>query len=797
MALSHDGSAAVAFSVEPGTWRLDFATGVATGPLWARPEGRIVVGGRQGGRGPAGVFAWDPDSGEDLFVLPGAHDAPAQGRLDVWACRKADGGVALARAPASWLLPGVPVATTMLPGGTCAAVLCARNQDGVAVLHVRDVVTGQVLVDAEAPADFAGTGAGTRPEGVAVCGATNHLLVLTSGYARGHPEGTAASWLHVLDLDRFEPVGGPVEIAGVPQDAATPVQASRSVGTCFVATRTPSAGFAFVTCVHLSSAGATKAAESAFSGVTRPVVMALEPNGPAVAVGVERRIEIWPDGHTVGSVQGYAGPVRAVVWTDGALCLGEGGRVHRVDPVSGRSLATVQLQTGSVTGIAAIPAAPARDGDSDEDGIADSVDPEPGDPSPALAAPAVVSFQGKAAGRQLRAVQIDPPYGEGAQWRLEYDASEMPWLRVHPVRGTVPGWFLMGVDPALYGTPEHMVQGHLALHATGVDPAVAAAGSPAVIRVQVVPEPGSVQRVLWILEREADGAAAPGPAEGVRGTDDAFRLRGLAEMLAAPPYHFSHRTASGAFDASLSSYTLVILRAEAAAHGAVTRAALLDYVAEGGALLVLGGHVTPGTGRALTRWLAPAGLHLNTAMAVDGIFPCDRAHRLTRHWERFRVTDGCAVGVEDPAEILVPAALGDDQAALACAAYGSGRIVVLAGPTPLETTAVKGEVCRRFAADLVGWLLRAGKDIDDVDGDGLPDGMEDRDRDGVVDPGETDRLRADSDGDGIPDGKEDANRNGTVDEAETNPLNADSDGDGIFDGADVSPVPAAEGAAAG
>ncbi|OJH42141.1 hypothetical protein BON30_02685 [Cystobacter ferrugineus] len=70
----------------------------------------------------------------------------------------------------------------------------------------------------------------------------------------------------------------------------------------------------------------------------------------------------------------------------------------------------------------------------------------------------------------------------------------------------------------------------------------------------------------------------------------------------------------------------------------------------------------------------------------------------------------------------------------------------------------------------------------DTDKDGLPNSVEDKNHNGVVDPGETDPNNPDTDGDGINDGIEDANGNGTVDPGETDPLNTDSDGDGIKDG---------------
>jgi hypothetical protein len=47
---------------------------------------------------------------------------------------------------------------------------------------------------------------------------------------------------------------------------------------------------------------------------------------------------------------------------------------------------------------------------------------------------------------------------------------------------------------------------------------------------------------------------------------------------------------------------------------------------------------------------------------------------------------------------------------------------------------------------------------------------------------------ADSDCDGLLDGQEDSNHNGVVVAGETSPLNADSDGDGILDGVDPQPL---------
>jgi hypothetical protein len=69
----------------------------------------------------------------------------------------------------------------------------------------------------------------------------------------------------------------------------------------------------------------------------------------------------------------------------------------------------------------------------------------------------------------------------------------------------------------------------------------------------------------------------------------------------------------------------------------------------------------------------------------------------------------------------------------------------------------------------------------DTDNDNIPDGIEDTDKDGVVDAGETDPRDADTDNDGLNDGVEDADQDGIVDSTETDPSDADTDNDGLTD----------------
>jgi hypothetical protein len=76
-----------------------------------------------------------------------------------------------------------------------------------------------------------------------------------------------------------------------------------------------------------------------------------------------------------------------------------------------------------------------------------------------------------------------------------------------------------------------------------------------------------------------------------------------------------------------------------------------------------------------------------------------------------------------------------------------------------------------------GWQEADLRTPSDSDGDGLSDELEKSTC--------TDGLDGDTDDDGIPDGIEDANRNGIREANETDPCDADTDGDGLQDGTEL------------
>ena len=82
------------------------------------------------------------------------------------------------------------------------------------------------------------------------------------------------------------------------------------------------------------------------------------------------------------------------------------------------------------------------------------------------------------------------------------------------------------------------------------------------------------------------------------------------------------------------------------------------------------------------------------------------------------------------------------------------------------------------------WCTEPGNP--DTDGDGILDGTEDANHNGIVDAGETDPCDDDTDDDDLSDGEEDVNHNGIVDGQETDPTSPDTDNDGMPDGWEVN-----------
>jgi len=705
-----------------------------------------------------------------VLVGTGAPAGLVSGRIQ-FLSRDSAGKASLGR---DLLLPDIPRKGVAI--NSRAAILCDGAYTGVPTIHYVDLTTFTLAGLPTIVADQQALAASTAGA-IAATGDGRYLIAVTSGRLAKPQVLDSAAWVHVIDYQTGREVGTPLEIPGTVAAADEPLQPGTD-GCWWLATRPTGTDFGYLTAFRISQKGAAQVAQYSFGGVTASFRIAVEPEGPGIAIASDNRLEVRTQSARAGAFHAYDAPIRVLRWARDGLYLGEAGRVHRVMPPKASPVETLQLSSGWVTGLMV-------DGAASGEVAAGPFRPMP-QPRAVLDVPPVIAFSGRAAGHELKAFAIESPV-DGATFNIRYSRDRMPWLVMHPLSGRTPAVVYMGIDPARYRNLTAAARGILTVSVNRPGEALQDPALTRRVHVGVTPEERSdLRRVLWLWP-------AGEPAGRLR-TDAGHRFGALAGLLSGPPLYYAHTEAAGPFRGRLDDYTVVVLSAEAALSGVVTRPALFDYVVSGGSLLFLGAHQTQPLEASLTQWLLPAGIQLDLGVHVEGKFSQTRRHWLCRNWDSFEIRDGCAIYTDERAAALVAVPAQLQQTVLAVRSHGRGRIAALASATPLENEALTqaaSESHRAFAGDLFEWLGSAGMDADyqDMDSDGLPDNVEDANRNGTVDPGETDYLAPDTDRDGIPDGLEDPNLNGRVDDGETSPLNLDTDGDAIADGADESPLP--------
>lgn len=775
--------------------RRDYLNVCRVAPFDERVEQRVVL--PWGRRAVAAALRPGPE--EELILLLHANggEEDARGWVYMYSLAGPGGGLVAEGVPAVVAIPNTPVAGAVTEDGRRYFVLCASPASSEAIVREIDLAERRVVDDVitvgGGDAQF-----GAAPVGIALDYPRRRLYILTTGYAVGRPSGEIASWLHSFNLDDRSAIAPPRELPGTASPGDHSVVTDET-GDIWVSNYTIGSEFGHVTCLRADTAGLGLVIQETFRGADRPPDIV--PTSPeSVAIGVRRTLYFANKGQRARPVREFEAPIETISYAQDHLYVGEGGRAHRVSIATGESQNLIQLQTGFVTALVPIddsnllPGDLDGDGltttqeiafsfspdspDTDGDGVPDGVDPEPTAPSPRLALPHWITFHGEAVGLELKALVLNPEFSRDREWRIEIDRDAVPWLDIYPVHGVLPSVVYMRVNPDFYRPNEHGVaEGRFRIHVAGAMPGTQAWGSPAEVGVMVAQDRNEIRRILWV--RDTDETQPPDFA-------------GVKDLLAASPHRFSHTEVEGPLREPLDPYTVVVLELRAASRGAMTRQALLDYVAGGGALLLIGRHDERDEPATFGRWLEPLGIHVDPGDAINGTFAAVSDHEITRSWTNFTVINGRLFRLDRAETVLVPGPLGPNSAILAQLSYGLGRIVVLAAPTPLESIPTDNAARLRFAEDLFRWLARARKEIQDFDGDGLPDALEDRNGNGARDPGETDFLYWDTDGDGIPDSLEDLNRNGEVDQGETSPLNPDSDADSVFDGADPTPLPPAD-----
>lgn len=657
-----------------------------------------------------------------------------------------------------WRLPGTPVGAVVLDDTPRVAVLCrASTGEGATLL------AGKIAPDAprpdERPVTMPSGCIHVTPTALASKEGDAQSWVLLTGFSLDDTASEAVSWLFRIAPDTLESVGEPKLLQGTARATDRPLLVAGE-GTVWTTAHMP--GTSLTELTSFRNMQKTNAVVLRGEG---PVHAAGQPDGNSVVAGLDNALVCWPEtGNMTWRVE-YPGTIGAVAWTRAGLFVGEGNRVHAVDPRTGQNLRTLQIQQGRIDAL--MPAATHK---------ATKNKTKAGTKVKLVQWPEPLIFHGEAAGHEIRAWPF-PEDLNPAGFSADYGHDDMPWLQV--VREQRPGRrpaFYFFVDPAQC-PPGQERSGTLTLSWKGAS----ARGTvvPQTVPVRVLAAPDSVQRILWLIE--------PGAGTPMRNPDPEGYQR-LGQWLARPPRYFAHQECATPFSGDLGAYTVVVLDAAAAAKGWVTRRALLDYVAGGGSLLFMGGALEKEAAETLRGWFAPMEVSVEYDGSVNGTFSQASLPVLEVPWKAFPVVKGSLLRAS-AALTVVPVGQGKEGNVFAAVRYGYGRAAFLASATPLRNAALETSAPREFASALFLWLSRARREYADMDGDRLPDSVEDRNNNGLAEPAETDYLRADTDGDGVPDGVEDANLNGVVDDGETDPRNPDSDGDRILDGADDTPCP--------
>lgn len=610
----------------------------------------------------------------------------------------------------------------------------------------------QRLPDAPSPAD--GVFMSASPDG--------QWLAVAASAAPATPESSVRSrvWL-------ISPSDDVVTLEALGRLPASEALAIAPPSTLWLLSRDEASRFDYLTAWQSNESGAwKKTVEHLLPALGEKLQMLpLPPGHEGLALSRQDELSAWTLRGTAWR-RHFEHEVDCLASRGDELLAGCANQVHFLDPGNGEILREETFDTGHVIAISTVNTAEAhaedpdldgmpstdelriwrtdpRNPDSDGDGIADGADPAPLETSPALRLPHTISLSGRAAGKEVRGLPIAAGSGAGVAWRATLQSTEGgEWLRLFPLQGDGGDPLYLAVDPVA-GRRGALPPAYIRITAEQLDAGRALAFSPNVIEVSVSASPRRARRALWLCP----ASKGPSPA-----TDTAEII--TTDLLASPPLYLSPSLHQGPYTGDPAEFTIIILPLESAAEGALSQRAATDFLSRGGGLLLVeGGDFNASY---LRHWGAPLGLNFDSAQADWKIEAGDSRGEHPWRWSG--------------------------------AAVGSGRIALIQEAL-LQAAASNVAGGRTTLVEVVDWLCQAGTHPQDLDADGIPDTIEDRNQNGLRDSGETDPLNPDSDGDGLPDGLEDRNANGRTDPGETDPRVGDTDGDGVPDGADTNPLP--------
>ncbi len=544
----------------------------------------------------------------------------------------------------------------------------------------------------------------------------------------------------------------------------------------WIKTTSLSEGFGYLTyAIWDPVRGLEKKSEYSFSGIGHVWKVAVHPTGTIVAVAYNNRLEIVGKPFTTSWIEKFEDAITYIDWcSDTVLLVGIGGKWFQADMKERNVKEGFRTQRGIVSKVIQLPS--------------QKTTYSPQEISNGFVVDEV-QFRSERAGKDIQAIWLGEQHPAILDWEITHMSNPVDWLlwyqnlyfdNTYLYFGLLPySWG--NYIPSLWLRVRPIINQELANNTLSVP-------ANRYVRIQVIKNKMDPRRILFVW-------AQPLP-DPFRSDKDPREVKTLIDILSGAPYYFSCDEISELInDNILSDFGIVVIEAKAIANGIVSIKDLLDYVFQGGNLLILGDYWPEGNADLFGYWLIPLGILYNPNQRFDGELPVDMMDIWNWKGKQLNIIGGGTLKsisnpymnplLTQPAGTPIPNA---KPVACVMKNYGYGKIAVLSSRTPLTSSKLQDNN-KAFAVGLFQRLVYSETRFADTDGDGLFDILEDRNQNGVVDDGETNPYIRDSDKDGVPDGDEDQNRNGVWDENETDPLCEDSDGDGIWDGADLSPVP--------
>ncbi len=599
------------------------------------------------------------------------------------------------------------------------------------------------------------------------------LLVMANCWKENASQGSATE-IFVVDTKNGTTVTDPMPLFGEGNSKEKDIYPS---GDGFwIKTTSISEGFGYLTFATWEpSGGWEKKWEYSFSSIEKPWTITVHPSQTIVAVAYNNRLEIVGEPFKTSWIKKFDEPITYMDWySDSLLIVGIGGRLVQVNIKNREIKEWFHTNTGFVSNL--------------------FHKPQNNSSYPSVEFPNTMTvdelqFQSNRAGKEVQGLWLGKQYPAIIHWDISYINNPVEWLLWYQNTHFENTYLYLGLIPYPWGKYIPSVWLH-------VNPIInqeltdndSPLPTSRYVRVHITKNRTDPRRILFIW-------AQPTPTS-FRSENDPREIKLLVDILSGAPLYFSCEEISEPIgDTTLPDYGIVVVEAKAIVNGTISIKAMLDYVLNGGKLILLGDYWPEGDPELFNYWLTPLGVFYNPKQRFDGNLPIEINNIADGNNKNISIIGGGTLKLISETNTMNTLTkdtppLTTKQLACLSRNYGYGKIVILSARTPLTSKKLLENENKNFAMKLFQGLTLSESILPDTDGDGLFDTLEDRNNNGIIDEGETNPFMKDSDGDGIPDGDEDQNRNGLWDENETDPTCTDSDGDGIWDGADISPIPA-------